>query len=234
MRQRARQLLVCISLLLVAACGNQSEETGIRVSQAERVLGPNYESVVHDSAAQALYVDPTSEDSAHKQFVRDLVDEKVRMEMERVAAEEAQHAADVQAEQDRMAAEKAAEAKRVAAEEAQAAKRARAAVTATSTTIAHVFVDETPSGSGRCGGQLPPCYVMKRESGGNPRAYNATGCYNKKDGTSGCYGKWQFMDATWQGLGYSGHAYDYAESVQDEGALTLWDGGRGCSHWNAC
>ncbi len=87
----------------------------------------------------------------------------------------------------------------------------------------------TSTGSGACGGSLPPCSVMGAESGGDPGAVNATGC-----GGRGCYGKWQFDPRTSQGLGYAGVMTDYPESVQDEAAATLWDGGRGCSAWDAC
>lgn len=82
---------------------------------------------------------------------------------------------------------------------------------------------------GACGGTLPPCYVMRRESGGDPSAVNATGC-----GGRGCFGKWQFDPRTSQGLGYSRPMNQYDEATQDEAARRLWAGGRGCSHWNAC
>lgn len=84
-------------------------------------------------------------------------------------------------------------------------------------------------GSGACGGDLPPCSVMRRESGGNIRAINRTGC-----GGRGCYGKWQFDPRTWAGYGGYQFASDAPESVQDAKARELWAGGRGCSHWNAC
>lgn len=75
--------------------------------------------------------------------------------------------------------------------------------------------------SGRCGGDLPPCWVMNRESGGNLNAYNPTGC-----GGRGCYGKWQCDPRTCSGHG--------TEAQQDAEAAALWDHGRGCSHWAAC
>lgn len=80
-------------------------------------------------------------------------------------------------------------------------------------------------GNGQCGGTLPPCYVMNRESGGNPQAKNPT---------SSASGKWQALDSTWQGYGGYARAMDAPESVQDDFARRLWDGGRGCSHWSAC
>lgn len=93
--------------------------------------------------------------------------------------------------------------------------------------------------SGACGGRLPPCYVMTRESRGNPQAVNPSGCYDGNPqsagyGTVGCFGKWQFMRATWWGLGFTGLPTDYDEAQQDEGAALLWAGGAGCRHWNAC
>ena len=82
---------------------------------------------------------------------------------------------------------------------------------------------------GQCGGDLPPCWVMRRESGGDPRAVNATGC-----GGRGCFGKWQFDPLTWAGYAGVSRASDVPEWVQDERARQIWAGGRGCSHWGAC
>lgn len=98
-------------------------------------------------------------------------------------------------------------------------------------------------GTGACGGSLPPCSVMQRESGGNIRAINRTGC-----GGRGCYGKWQFDPVTfipgctvskWNARTcgtYQGHQFasDAPEEVQDARARELWAGGRGCSHWASC
>lgn len=80
-------------------------------------------------------------------------------------------------------------------------------------------------GTGRCGGDLPPCYVMMRESGGNIRAQNPT---------SSASGKWQFIRSTWAGFGGYSEAYLAPESVQDAKARQLWAGGAGCGHWSAC
>jgi hypothetical protein len=87
-----------------------------------------------------------------------------------------------------------------------------------------------PSSTGRasahpCGGSLPPCYVMMRESGGDIHAENPH---------STASGKWQFVDGTWGGYGGYGHASNAPESVQDERARQVWAGGAGCSHWSAC
>lgn len=82
----------------------------------------------------------------------------------------------------------------------------------------------TPS-SGRCGGNLPPCYVMNRESGGSLTAQNPT---------STASGKWQFLDSTWNGYGGYSSAAEAPESVQDAKAIEVWAGGAGCSNWSAC
>lgn len=86
----------------------------------------------------------------------------------------------------------------------------------------------TPFASGRCGGDLPPCWVMAREStgpgypnGGDPNAYNPTGC-----GGRGCRGKWQCDPRTCDGTG--------TEAEQDAEARRVWANGAGCSHWAAC
>lgn len=74
-----------------------------------------------------------------------------------------------------------------------------------------------------CGPQfdLPPCYVMMRESRGDPNAYNPTGC-----GGRGCRGKWQCDPRTCSGTG--------TEEQQDAEARAIWNHGRGCAHWSAC
>ncbi len=91
---------------------------------------------------------------------------------------------------------------------------------------AHLAATRTSSyRPGQCGGSLPPCYVMRRESGGNIRAQNPR---------STASGKWQFLDSTWARYGGYAKARHAPESVQDAKARLLWAGGRGCSHWNAC
>lgn len=79
--------------------------------------------------------------------------------------------------------------------------------------------------TGRCGGDLPPCWVMMRESGGNIRAQNPS---------SSASGKWQFISSTWAGFGGYAEAYLAPESVQDAKARQLWANGAGCGHWGAC
>jgi hypothetical protein len=68
---------------------------------------------------------------------------------------------------------------------------------------------------------LPPCWVMDRESGGDINAYNPTGC-----GGRGCRGKWQCDPRTCSGTG--------TEEQQDAEARALWNHGAGCAHWQAC
>lgn len=84
---------------------------------------------------------------------------------------------------------------------------------------------ESVGSNGRCGGDLPPCWVMMRESGGNIRARNPS---------SSASGKWQFIASTWAGFGGYSEAYLAPESVQDAKARILWAGGAGCAHWSAC
>ncbi len=78
---------------------------------------------------------------------------------------------------------------------------------------------------GMCGGDLPPCYVMWRESRGDIHAQNPR---------STASGKWQFLDSTWAGFGGVRKARYADERTQDTKARLLWNHGRGCSHWNAC
>ena len=76
-----------------------------------------------------------------------------------------------------------------------------------------------------CGGSLPPCYVLYRESRGNPTAQNPR---------SSASGLWQFVHGTWNHYkGYNEAKYAPWQ-VQNEKARWLWAGGRGCAHWRAC
>lgn len=80
-----------------------------------------------------------------------------------------------------------------------------------------------------CGGDLPPCWVAQRESGGRYDAVNWGGC-----GGRNCYGKWQFSGA-WAGeLGLPADLLTATPEQQDAAARQLWAGGRGCSNWAAC
>lgn len=77
------------------------------------------------------------------------------------------------------------------------------------------------SGTGRCGGNLPPCSVMYCESGGSLTARNR----------SGAAGKWQIMPGTWNGYGGYSSADQAPESVQDERAAQIYAGGAGAGNW---
>lgn len=70
-----------------------------------------------------------------------------------------------------------------------------------------------------------PDYICRRES-------NMT--TNAKNPHSTASGKYQFLDSTWNGYGGYAHASDAPEDVQDRKATELWNGGKGCSHWEAC
>ncbi len=98
----------------------------------------------------------------------------------------------------------------------------------TSTTTAEAAYATAPANtsSGACGGSLPPCYVLARESGGSLTVYNYSG--------SGASGKWQFMPGTWAGYGGYTNAADAPEYIQDAKAREVWAGGSGCHHWDAC
>ncbi len=76
--------------------------------------------------------------------------------------------------------------------------------------------------SGECGGDLPPCCVLARESGGDPRAENPV---------STASGLWQFVDGTWGGYGGYSHASYAPVSVQNDRARQVWAGGAGASNW---
>lgn len=86
-----------------------------------------------------------------------------------------------------------------------------------------------------CDGAYPPCWRKRIESGGWYNAVNRTGCSGR-----GCYGAWQFDPRTWAGIDQrlggqlQDHPYGAPPWQQDLAAKTLWDGGRGCGHWNAC
>lgn len=76
-----------------------------------------------------------------------------------------------------------------------------------------------------CGNDLPPCWVLARESGGNPTAQNPR---------STASGLWQFLRSTWAGYGGYVNAKDAPWEVQNERARQVWAGGAGCRHWSAC
>jgi hypothetical protein len=111
------------------------------------------------------------------------------------------------------------------AKEQQAAQQQQAQKTQTQT----MSYSASSGGTGTCGGDLPPCYVMYRESRGDYGAYNPNGCY-----PYGCYGKWQFSGAWACKLGLPCDIASATPAQQDEAARQLWAGGSGCSNWGAC
>lgn len=60
--------------------------------------------------------------------------------------------------------------------------------------------------SGRCGGALPPCWIMMRESRGLVHIHD---------------GKWQIIPSTWQNFGGYANAGDAPEAVQDAKAASM-------------
>lgn len=137
------------------------------------------------------------------------------------------------AEEARVAAVKAEEARKAAA--ARAARQV--AVRAASVGVA---VPEgamaAPGFDHACGGDLPPCSVLRRESGGDLRVWNGH-CYYPIGyaGSNPCgstaSGKWQFIRSTWNGYGGYLNAADAPAEVQNAKARELWAGGKGASHW---
>jgi hypothetical protein len=83
-------------------------------------------------------------------------------------------------------------------------------------------------GSGACGGDLPPCYVMQRESGGDPTAIGEGQCGNED-----CYGKWQIHPDTAESVGYPRRMDLQPESVQDDAARAIL-ARDGCKAWSTC
>lgn len=78
--------------------------------------------------------------------------------------------------------------------------------TSTTTTTLPVY------SSGQCGGDLPPCWIMNRES---------RGIITAKNPESSASGKWQILDSTWGMYGGYSHAMDAPEWVQDAKARSM-------------
>lgn len=115
------------------------------------------------------------------------------------------------------------EAERVEAERQSAARQAEVRRRTSTPQAAPRVASQAPVASGsHCGGDLPPCYIVQRESGGDPRAQNPT---------SSASGLFQITDGTWGGYGGYKHAKDAPVSVQEERAAQVWDHGRGCGNW---
>ncbi len=100
------------------------------------------------------------------------------------------------------------------------------------------FYKTQTTDSSACGGDLPPCYVMERESGGSPYAvepgHRGAPYGDPGDPWNHASGKWQFMPGTWNNYGGYPYAAAAPASVQDAKAREVWAGGSGCSHWSAC
>lgn len=92
-----------------------------------------------------------------------------------------------------------------------------------------------------CGDDLPPCYVLRRESmmaTDPPRVWNGN-CYMPvgslgQCGRSTASGLWQVLRSTWKRFGGYVNAADAPVEVQNDFARQLWRNGAGCSHWSAC
>jgi hypothetical protein len=68
-----------------------------------------------------------------------------------------------------------------------------------------------------------PWVIVQCESGGQ----------NVPPNWAGASGYYQFLPATWRGLGGSTpHAYQASKAEQDRLAARLWDGGRGAANWD--
>jgi hypothetical protein len=113
-----------------------------------------------------------------------------------------------------------------AAARAAAAARVRPAPARVSTPVRSGSVRTAPvAGTGRCGGNLPPCGVMTCESGGSLTAVNGTNPARPA-------GKWQIIGPTWNGYGGYATADQAPEAVQDAKAEQLYAGGAGRSQWS--
>jgi hypothetical protein len=180
---------------------------------AEPASAPVQPTAVEASPAEAVQATTTTEPG--------LSDEDLRRFREAVARNEA--AENVRASLERAAAVEAARQEAIRAEAArqEAAREEAARQEAARQEAAR----QAAAPSGRCGGNLPPCWVMQRESGGNITAKNPT---------STASGKWQFINGTWAGYGGYAEAWMAPEHVQDAKAAELWAGGAGCGHWSAC
>ena len=172
-------------------------------------------------------------------IVQELRDEQ-RQENVRIYLEAVHAAKEAEAKAAREAAVVAQEARKA---ELRASRAARAR-----TAIANPVASEP--GDGSCGGDLPPCWVLRRENRyRDPRLWNG-GCYAPIGWTgrgpcgSTASGIWQITRQTWgsklvngawvPGFGGYMNAADAPPDVQDQKARLLWAGGKGCSHWSAC
>lgn len=238
--KRSRVLiLLSLSMFILAACGvsnDSSTATAVLVRYEERILGPQYQATMAAILVGQPAVDKQERTTRAKQAIeveRTRLVEVARLQEEARLAEVARLAAEAEAERVRLEEEAAAETRRVAAR-AVAAKQAQARATPTTVAISRAPTSGPPpasTGSGACGGDLPPCSVMQKESGGNPQAVSPYGYCNGGDGR--CHGKWQFDLDTWESLGYTGLPENHSEAVQDEAARKLL-ARSGCGQWSTC
>ena len=125
------------------------------------------------------------------------------------------------------------------------------ATTTTTSTVPHVHTrtvmraasvaPASPASLGPCGGDLPPCRVKQRESGGDYRIWNR-GCYapvgwtgsRSPCGGSTASGAWQVIRSTWNGYAGYLNAADAPPEVQDAKARELWAQCPHVAHWGTC
>lgn len=140
--------------------------------------------------------------------------ETVRRQRDAVA----QMAAAVQARQNALAQARAA---RLQALKATRAGRLRAQKTLDKLLAAQAKAAVNKQGPG--GPWAIPWAIVQCESGGQ----------NMPPNWAGASGYYQFMPATWRGMGGSTpHAYQASKAEQDRLAAKLWDGGRGARNWD--
>lgn len=119
--------------------------------------------------------------------------------------------------------------------------RARTAPNVRSASVGPAVIAESSIRGFPCGGDLyPPCWVIRRESGGSFTAYNPTGC-----GGRSCGGRAQWDPVTWMPgctvskyragactpyMGYR-FAQDAPPEVQMQREREVWNHGAGHAHW---
>ncbi len=73
-----------------------------------------------------------------------------------------------------------------------------------------------------CGGDLPSCCTLQKESGGTPTAQNPV---------SSSSGLWQDTDSTWDNYKGYAHAKDAPPDIQNERNRQIWNNGAGWANW---
>jgi hypothetical protein len=236
MKRSRALILLSLSISVLAACGvsDPSTATAVRVSYEERILGPQYQATMAAVLVGQPAADKQERTARTKQAVeveRVRLVEVARLQEEARLAEVARLEAEAAAEAERVRLEEEAEARRAAAA-AKAKAQAKATPTTVAASRAPTSGPSVPStGSGACGGDLPPCSVMQKESGGSPTAVSPYGYCD--GGDKRCHGKWQFDLDTWASLGYTGLPEEHSEAVQDEAARKLL-ARSGCGQWSTC